>query len=72
MARHPMGADRALTLHAAMRPWARMERFPFTNMYDRRDFDRNLEQLVFVPASRPHTPGLVAFIEKRRAFLLSR
>ena len=72
LARHPMGSVRAVTLHAAMRPWARMERFPFSVMYDSSDFDRNLDELVAVPAFKPNTPGLLDFIEKRRAFLLTR
>ena len=54
-----------------MRPWASMERYPYSVMYDSRDFDRNLDRLVQVPASKPNTPGLLEFIEKRRAYLQS-
>ena len=72
LAAHPMGADRIAPLHAAMGPWARTERFPFTNMFDPMDFDRSVDETVTVPGSWPITPGLLPFIQMRKAFLLTR
>ncbi len=72
LAHHPMGSDRVAPLHADMRPWALMERYPFTLMYDASDFDRSVDEAVDVPGASALTPGLLDFIEKRRAFLMDR
>lgn len=73
LALHPMGSDRVDSLHAAMRPWALMERYPATLMFDSSDFDRNVHEAVEVPGGKGFpTAGLLDFIEKRRAFLLDR
>jgi len=72
LAHHSLGAHRVVPMHDAMRPWALMERYPSTLLHDVRDFDRNVESLVIVTATNPEIPGLLDFMDKRRAYLQDR